>query len=139
MLAATGALSGGTPNPAAATLTVSLDTINGGFEIAGTPVRDLYPGAVRQIEISIENPQGRRIRVQSIEGRVVSTSRRGCAPVPSNLELRPHLGQLPRTVSARSRARVGFFEVHMPNSVVDECQRAVFSIRFTGKAALVDR
>ena len=140
MLAAASALGSATPNTTSeAMLIVSRDATATGFIISGTPVHDLYPGAVRRIEISIENPQSRRISVQSIEARLVSSSRPGCRPIPSNLDLKPYHGRLPITVSRRKRVRVGSIEVHMPNSVVNECQRAVFAIRFSGKAAWVDR
>lgn len=140
MLAAASALSSGTSHTTSESIIiVSHDSTAMGFMITGTSVRDLYPGAVRRIELSIENSQSRRISIQSVEARLVSASRPGCRPISSNLELRRYRGHLPITGPPRKRIRIGSIDVHMPNSVVDECQRAVFTIRFTGKAAWVDR
>src|SRR4051794_21415659 len=48
------------------------------FVLEGKPVRGLYPGAVRQMKITVFNPLGAKLRVQQVSGRVTSSSRRGC-------------------------------------------------------------
>jgi hypothetical protein len=110
-----------------------------GFHISGTAVSGLYPGATRRIDLTFANPYLTAIEVRSVTGRLVSTSKRGCGPIPVNLQVLPYGGRLPTTVPARSRKSSGHLDVHMPNSVADACQNATFMIELTGVATKVGR
>jgi hypothetical protein len=45
------------------------------FTVEGTSVRGLYPGAVREIKLSITNPYRFDLQIRSLSGRVRATSR----------------------------------------------------------------
>ena len=98
------------------------------IEIRVSTTGNLYPGARRKVRLTIINPNVFPVKVRMIRGRVKSTSRRGCAPLPTNLEVRPYSSRLPLTVGPRSRRDAGSLDIFMPNSVVDACQRARFII-----------
>lgn len=110
-----------------------------GFTISGTAVTGLYPGATRRIDLTFSNPYLTPIRVRSVAGRLISTSKRGCRSTPANLEVRGYTGRLPATVPPRSRQNAGHLDVHMPNSVSDACQNATFTVQFTGEATEAGR
>ena len=109
------------------------------FTIRVAPTGLLYPGTTRSLSLTITNPHPYAIRVRTITGRPVSTSKPGCRPVTSNLEVRPYRGRLPLVVDALSRRDAGQLEIHMPNSVVDACQRAHFVIHIDSEAVQVNR
>ena len=109
------------------------------IEIRVSTVGDLYPGARRKVRLTIINPNVFPIKVRTIRGRIKSTSRRGCAPLATNLEIRPYSGHLPLTMAPRSRRDAGQLDIYMPNSVVDACQRARFVIRVEADAVEAGR
>ncbi|GIE83778.1 hypothetical protein SAMN06264365_101814 [Actinoplanes regularis] len=116
---------------------VSRDTAT--FGLRATPVNGLYPGAVRRSRVTVTNPYPYPISVRSIGARVDSTSRRGCRPSARNLRVGRFHGRLPLTIPARGRADAGAFEVQMPGSVDDACQRATFRLAVSGSARTVNR
>lgn len=109
------------------------------FDIKPSSVRGLYPGATRPINLVFTNSYAFPLRVTSIKGELVSSSKRGCRPTASNLKVSPYSGRLPLTVPPQSRVDAGHLDVRMPNSVVDACQRAEFTIRITGYATKAAR
>jgi hypothetical protein len=109
------------------------------FDIKASSVRGLYPGATRPINLVFTNSYGFPLRLTSVTGELVSSSKRGCRPTASNLKVSPYRGGLPLTVPAKGRATAGHLDVRMPNSVVDACQRAEFTIRITGSATQATR
>jgi hypothetical protein len=106
-----------------------------GLRIRASSTGPLYPGTTRKISLTVVNPNPFPITVRAIKGHLRSTSRSGCKPIASNLQIRPFGGRLPVVVRAFGRYDAGYLEVHMPGSVVDACQRARFDIRIDGEAA----
>jgi hypothetical protein len=109
------------------------------FEIAGTSVRGLYPGAVRKVTLTFTNPTHSALRVQAVKGTLISTSKVGCAPSPANLEVGRYSERLPMLLLPKSRRNAGHVAIRMPNSVGDACQNVKFIIRITGHATTVGR
>jgi hypothetical protein len=109
------------------------------FDIKASSVRGLYPGATKHIDLTIVNSYSFPLRITSVRGRLVDTSKSGCRAVASNLKVAAYGGQLPLTIPAKSRKSAGRIDVRMPNTVVDACQRATFSIRVAGSATKAAR
>jgi hypothetical protein len=110
-----------------------------GFQVRTSSTGLLYPGTTRKISVTIINSNPFPIVVRTIQGRLASTSRPGCKPIAANLQIRPYSGRLPLVVRPFGRRDAGQLEVHMPNSVVDACQRARFDIHIDSKATRADR
>jgi hypothetical protein len=130
-------LSGGAPAFSSAPVLVGQS--DEGLGISATPIKNLYPGAVRRISVSFSNPNRFPIAVYAVRGELTSTSKRGCHAVRTNLEIRDYRGALPLTIPARGRRSGGYLEAHMPNSVAPACQSAFFTISLTGKAMKAGR
>jgi hypothetical protein len=111
------------------------------FTISAPPVSGLYPGAHRKLELVVTNSLPYDLKVTSLSGRLQRTSKAGCAPVATNLVVRAYSGRpkLPFEVSSHWHRPVGSIELYMPNTVVDGCQRATFTITFQGSATKVHR
>lgn len=97
------------------------------FAVRSTPVDDLYPGAERRLALTMTNPYGFDLLVTAVRADLVSTTRPGCAPVPANLVVRAYAGDLPVRIGAGAERETGAVALHMPNTVVDDCQRAGFT------------
>jgi hypothetical protein len=105
------------------------------FSISAPSVTGLYPGAVKKLKLTVANPYNFAIKVTDLWGALDGTSKPNCAPSPGNLTVRVHEGVgLPLVVPARSGAAAGAIPLYMPNSVVDGCQRATFTISLHGTA-----
>ncbi len=109
------------------------------FQIDAKPVTGLHPGAVRKLTLSFHNPYDFPLTVTGTRGQVVATSRRGCLPSESNLTIDGYKGSLPMTIPAGDRKAGGHLPLRMPNSVVDACQGATFTIRLQGDATKAAR
>jgi len=120
--------------------TIVLVSGNGGrhdaplyFELKGTPVRGLFPGSVKQMRITVRNPLGFRLIVQSLSAEVSSTDRRGCRAASENLQVRPYVGNLPVTVAASGSTDLGgAIPVAMPLGAAQRCAGARFTISISG-------
>lgn len=110
-----------------------------GFGVRATDVDGLYPGAERRLVLTLTNPYAFDLTVTGLRSALVTTSRPGCEPVAENLELRDFAGTLPVRVDGRDSREVGYVPVHMPNTVVDACQKATFTIAVTADAARAGR
>ncbi len=110
-----------------------------GFQIDASPVTGLYPGAVQKLTLSFHNPYDFPLTVTGTRGLVVATSRQGCLPSASNLTIDGYKGSLPMTIPAGDRKAGGHLPLRMPNSVVDACQGAKFTIRLQGDATKAAR
>lgn len=103
------------------------------FELKGKPVKGLYPGAVRQMRITVVNPLGSRLSVQSLTARVSDSNRRGCRADSANLQVRNFSGRLPITVAASGRTELnGAFPITMPSGATRACAGARFTISISG-------
>ncbi|MFI7603227.1 hypothetical protein [Actinoplanes sp. NPDC049681] len=110
------------------------DDQNPAFTVRGTAVENLYPGARRRLVLTLANPSRVALLVTGMHARLTATDRPGCAPVASNLEVEPYTGALPARIGARESRQAGAVPLHMPNSVVDACQEATFTVAVTADA-----
>ena len=122
----------------ATTLTAVQDHERYSFVMRAAGVADLYPGADRRLVLTMTNPYAFDLLVTDIHAELAATSNAGCEPVPANLELRDYTGNLPVRVAAGSDHESGAVPLHMPNSVVDACQRATFTIALAADATRAD-
>lgn len=104
------------------------------FTVQATPVEGLYPGAVRKLNLTLKNPYDFDLQMTAIRADLVSTSNPGCAPTATNLEVQPYTGSLPTTIASDDSAETGSIPLHMPNTVANDCQQAVFTISVTADA-----
>ncbi|MBG0561728.1 hypothetical protein [Actinoplanes aureus] len=103
------------------------------FVLEGKPVRGLYPGAVKQMKITVRNPLGFRISLQRLTATVSSSSRRGCPATAGNLRVREYSGRLPATVAATGRTELdGSIPIVMPVNASEKCAGADFTITVSG-------
>ena len=109
------------------------------FTVRATPVEGLYPGAVRQLRLTLTNPYTFDLLVTGMHADLVGTSQPGCHPVATNLEVKPYTGDLPVDVKAEDSAEAGAVPLHMPNSVANDCQRATFTIKLSADAMRATR
>ena len=109
------------------------------FDLKASSVRGLYPGATKHIDLTFVNSYAFALRVTSVKGELVGSSKRGCRAVSSNLKVAKYGGRLPLTIPARSRKSAGRLDIRMPNTVVNACQSATFTIRVTGIAIKATR
>jgi hypothetical protein len=110
------------------------------FRLEGKPVRGLYPGATRQMRITVLNPLGYRLSMQRLTGTVTATSRRGCPADDSSLRIGDYTGALPVAIAAHGRTTLtGTLPVSMPIGTTEKCAGARFSISMSGSGFRADR
>jgi hypothetical protein len=98
------------------------------FGLAGKPIKGMYPGASRQINIMVSNPYGFALDLRDVSARVVSTSRRGCPATSASLQVGVYKGHLPVTIKPHDRRTLpGSITVTMPRDAASNCS----SVRFT--------
>jgi hypothetical protein len=104
---------------------------SGRLKITSNRVTGLYPGATKQLVLTLRNRTHRRLAVRRIRIRNVSTTKAGCTASSSNLAIqqpaRPTLRLRP---GSQRRITV---PISMPNSVADACQGAVFKLRYSAQ------
>ena len=110
------------------TLIATQATKRHGFLSQAEPVAELYPGANRRLALTLNNPYDVDLIVTDIRASLVATSRAGCLPTAENLEIGPYAGSLPIRIAAKDSRRAGVVPLRMPNSVVDACQDATFTV-----------
>jgi hypothetical protein len=109
------------------------------FQLRGKPVKGLYPGAVKQMRITVVNPLGFRLRVQSLSAQVSGSNRRGCHAESQNLQIRQFSRPLPITVPVGRTDLSGFFPITMPRGAPRTCAGARFTITISGVGRRVTR
>jgi hypothetical protein len=109
------------------------------FTVQATPVEGLYPGADRKLKLTLTNPYKFDLQMTVIRATLIATSNPGCAPVATNLEVKPYTGNLPVKVDAGDSKAAGSVPLHMPNSVANACQKAVFTINLSADATRTGR
>lgn len=107
--------------------------------VHGKPVKGLYPGAVRDFALDLQNPYPFELKIQSLRGEVISSSRRRCRPGAGTIAALPYVGKLPLTVPARSRKAVGRIPVTMATNAPAACQNLTFTVQLTGTATKASR
>jgi hypothetical protein len=122
-------------------LATSSDSRHGptSFTISGTKARNLFPGASKKIDLTFANTSAIPLRITSVQGRLTSTSRKGCLPLSANLTISGYNGRLPVLVRPWSRKAAGSLTVFMPRSVSNACQGTTFEILLTGRASKAER
>jgi hypothetical protein len=127
-------------------LIVAASTGNAGYgtrpfaiSVQGKPVKGLYPGAVRDFHLNLQNPYPFDLRIERLRGEVVSSSRSRCRPGAGTIATRPYVGKLPLTVPARSRKAVGRIPVSMASNAPAACQDLTFTVQLTGTATKASR
>ena len=103
---------------------------SGSFSVSGS-VGGLYPGAVAQLPVRVDNPEPRALRLESIT-IVAANANEGCDA--TNFSSAGFQGSL--IVPARGSLVVPV-EVRMPRSAPDACQGATFALTFGGSGELV--
>jgi hypothetical protein len=110
------------------------------FGVDGASVGGLYPGAVKRIKLTVVNPFGYRLRLRSLSGRVVSTSRPGCPATAASLVVESYTGRLPLTLQARSRTGLtGSIPITMPKDATPRCSNTRFVISLIGTGEKASR
>jgi hypothetical protein len=109
------------------------------FTVSATPIEGLYPGADRKLKLTFTNPYTFDLQLTAIRATLESTSNPACAPIAENLEIQSYTGTLPAEIAADDSAEAGTIPLHMPNTVANDCQRAVFAIKVTADATRAAR
>jgi hypothetical protein len=105
------------------------------FSFDAPPIRGLYPGATKRIPLTVLNPSREQLTLRNLEGRLVSTSRRGCPANASTLRVGHYEGRLPVVIPAGRRMRLpGSIAVTMSRTATPRCAGTRFTIRLTGVA-----
>ncbi len=110
-----------------------------GFVVEAQPVAGLYPGADKQLKISFANPYGFDLQVTGMKTELLSSSKKNCEANATNLVVQRYSGTLPLVVPAKGTRKGGAVPLHMPTSVVNECQGVTFKIRISGQATKAAR
>jgi hypothetical protein len=98
------------------------------FGVEGKPIKGLYPGASRRLNVTVANPYSFPLRMHKVSGRLVSTSRRGCPATSDSLRIGDYKGRLPITIKPRDRRTLpGSITVTTPRNATPKCS----SVRFT--------
>jgi hypothetical protein len=104
---------------------------SGHVRITSNRVTGLYPGATKQLVLTLQNRTHRRLGVRRIRIRTVSTTKSGCTASVSNLAVRQPARRLLR-IPPGGRRRITV-PISMPSTVADACQDAVFELRYTAQ------
>ena len=107
------------------------------FTLNGRPVAGLYPGATRNLPLVLANPYSFTLRVTTLDGAVVSSSRKRCKPVRDNIRVRSYTGRLPVTVPPYGKVTVHALPVVMPPGASADCAATVFTLRLSGTATRI--
>jgi hypothetical protein len=134
-------IAGGPAEPATDTIElVSRDRVHDrrsepfAITVRGRPMKHLYPGITRELQLTLRNPYDFTLSVKSLLAEVVSSSKRGCKPVPANLVARSYTGKLPLLIPPRSRTDAKTIPVTMPSGADQACSGATFTIQLRGTA-----
>ena len=103
------------------------------FSLAGKTIRGLYPGAVKQMRVTVVNPSRTRMSLRQLGGKVVASSHRGCPATGASLQVKEYSGKLPVTVEAYDRTTLtGTLPITMPIGASTKCAGAEFTIALSG-------
>ncbi|NMO50476.1 hypothetical protein HH310_04620 [Actinoplanes sp. TBRC 11911] len=110
------------------------------FGLAGKPIKGLYPGASRRINITVTNPYGFALSLHHVSARLVSTSNRGCPATSASLRVGDYTGRLPVIIKPRDRRVLpGSIAVAMPRNATPKCSNARFTIALSSTGSRTAR
>jgi hypothetical protein len=111
------------------------------FGVTATTVTGLYPGATRNLVLTLTNPYSFDIKVTDLSASLAGTSSPACAATAANLTVRPYQAppSLPVTLTANQVKAVGAIPLVMPRTVANGCQGATFTLSLTGTATKVNK
>jgi hypothetical protein len=102
---------------------------SGPVRVKSNRVRGLYPGATRRLILTLRNSDRKHgFVIRRVKVREVATTKRHCKPSARNLRIHNPTFRAFRLEPGRSRGVAALLA--MPNTVVDACQGAVFSLRY---------
>lgn len=104
--------------------------------ITGNRVLGLYPGMTKKLTLILRSDSRQSIVVRRIRVRDIATTKPGCAPSRRNLAVR-RSKRSPLRIPPGGARRV-IVLLSMPKTVSDDCQRAVFRLRYTAQARIVE-
>ncbi|MCY1140697.1 hypothetical protein OWR29_22090 [Actinoplanes sp. Pm04-4] len=108
------------------------------FTLSGRPVTGLYPGATQQIKVTVVNPFGFSLSLQTLDASLVGTNRRDCPATGATLRVSAYNGRLPFTIKPYGRSTLaGAIPVTMPRSATPKCAntKLLISLAGTGRKA----
>lgn len=109
------------------------------FIIEGSSVGGLYPGKTKEIQLYVANRHGFAFRLESLDAKVISTSRRQCVPTGTNIVVKRYAGKLPLTMRANERTKIGKLPVMMPKDASPKCSDTKFVISLSGTGSKAGR
>jgi hypothetical protein len=93
----------------------------------------LYPGAVKQIQVTLVNDSGSTVSLHRLAGRPATSSSRECRLSPANLRVLDYRGHLPVTIRPHTRRTLaGSIPIAMPTGATPRCSNTRFSIFVSG-------
>ncbi|MEU7902793.1 hypothetical protein [Actinoplanes sp. NPDC049118] len=93
----------------------------------------LYPGAVKQIKVTLVNDSRYPVKLHRLTGKPVTSSRRECRLTPANLRVLDYRGRLPVTIRPHTRHTLaGSLPVAMPTGATPKCSNTHFTILVSG-------
>lgn len=101
------------------------------FGISGS-ISGLYPGAHLQLPVLVTNQNNQDIKVTQIQITVTATDKVGCSTANTNLQPTNYTGP-GFVVHANSSSTINL-PITMPNTVVNACQDAKFTLAYGGSA-----
>ncbi|MDY7084517.1 MAG: hypothetical protein SYR96_05370 [Actinomycetota bacterium] len=132
----------GSPDEKALVLTRSSRDPRGNvrFTIEGHPVTGLYPGATRQVRITVVNPFAFALWLHGLDGRLIDTARRGCPINRSTLRVSGYNGRLPVVIKPYRRSTLpDSITVTMPREASPKCSHAKLLVALTASGRRAGR
>jgi len=109
---------------------------SGLVRITGNRVVGLYPGMTKKLTLVLRSESRRSNVVRRVRVRDMATTKPGCAPSRRNLAVRRSKRAAFRIPPGGARRVIVLLS--MPKTVSDACQRAVFRLRYTARARIVE-
>lgn len=109
---------------------------SGLVRITGNRVVGLYPGMTKKLTLVLRSESRRSIVVRRVRVRDMATTKPGCAPSRRNLAVRRSKRAAFRIPPGGARRVIVLLS--MPKTVSDACQRAVFRLRYTAQARIIE-
>jgi hypothetical protein len=105
-----------------------------GITVRGKMVKGLYPGAVKEMRLTLTNPYNFDLSVTELHGVVYASSKKTCKPGPATVMTQPYRGALPLVLPKHGKKAFGYLPVAMADNASMSCQKTYFKIRLVGTA-----